>query len=232
MSGRVKNSVLGTGPWAIHALGSRSPGPSSWRGVLGLEVALLLLPTGTVTEGRVAQTVPGLGKATDAMEPAEPLPRPRSGALDAPGLPGRDPGHPTASTLRVTAELLGCKAECRGVEGSSEAVMSGGRDGSRVNVAASLESETTVDPVVVEPPGWLGAAEDAEVLKILAKRDPRSNTATFMPWSWRGHRCCHHREVKDTRRRAAGLHPPPPAAIWTRQPWGGAGSWGPGAECP
>lgn len=234
MSGRVKNRVLGTGPGAIHVLDSRSPGPSGWRGFLGLEAALLLLPAGTATEGRVAQTVPGPGTATDATEPAEPLYGAMGCTLDAPGLLGTDPGHPTASTLWVAVELLGCEAGCRGVEGSREAVESGGSDGSRVRVAASLSdvlAPETTDPVAVDPPGRLGTAEDPEVLKILAKRDPRSNTATFMPCSWRGYRCCHHREVKDTKRWAAGLHPPPPAAIWTRRPWGGRSwSWGPGTQ--
>lgn len=74
MSGKVKNSVLGTGPGAIHTLGSRSPGTSSWWGFRGLEAALLLLPKGVVTEGRVVQTAPGLGKATETTEPAEPDP--------------------------------------------------------------------------------------------------------------------------------------------------------------
>lgn len=73
MSGKVKNRVLGTGPGAIHTLGSRSPGAGSWQGFRGLEAALLLLPKGMLTEGRVLQTAPGLGKATEATEPAEPL---------------------------------------------------------------------------------------------------------------------------------------------------------------
>lgn len=73
MSGKVKNRVLGTGPGAIHTLGSRSPGARSWRGFRGLDAVTLLLPKGMVTEGRVAQSTPGLGKVTEATEPAEPL---------------------------------------------------------------------------------------------------------------------------------------------------------------
>lgn len=68
MSGKVKNRVLGTGPGAIHTLGSRSPGAGSWQRFCGLKVALLVLPNGMVTEGRVVQTAPGLGKATEASE--------------------------------------------------------------------------------------------------------------------------------------------------------------------
>lgn len=73
MSGKVKNRVLGTGPGAIHTLGSGSPGAGSWRGFRGLEAALLLPSKGMVTEGRVAQTAPELGKAPEATEHTEPL---------------------------------------------------------------------------------------------------------------------------------------------------------------
>lgn len=108
-----------------------------------------------VTEGRVAQTVPGMGKATDAKEPepAEPLQETRGSSLDAPGLLGRDPGHPAVSTLRVAAELLGCKAGYRGVEGSSEVVESRGSDGSKVGVSALLSDVEDTDPVATELPG-------------------------------------------------------------------------------
>lgn len=105
------------------------------------------------------------------------------------------------------------------MKGSREAAVSGGRDGSKVRVSASLSdvlAPESTDPVAAAPPGWLETAGDAvEILKILANRDPRSNTATFMPWSWRGFcYCC--QEVKDSRCWAAGLHPPPPATIWIR----------------
>lgn len=122
---------------------------------LGLEVALLLLPTGPVTEGRVAQTVLGVGKGTDAKElgPTELLLETRGCALDAPGLLGRDPGHPAVSTLRRAAELLGCEAGYKGVEGSREVVVSGGSNGSKVGVSALLSDVEDTDPVAIEPPG-------------------------------------------------------------------------------
>lgn len=143
--------------------------------------------------------------------------------MDAPELLGKDPGHPAASTLWVAAELLGCEAGssgvCTGVKGSREAAVSGGRDGSKVRVSASLSdvlAPDSPDPVAAVSPGWLETAADAvEILKILANRDPRSNTATFMPWSWRGYCDC-HKEIKDARCWAAELHPLPPVAIWIR----------------
>lgn len=143
--------------------------------------------------------------------------------MDAPELLGKDPGHPAASTLWVAAELLGCEAGssgvCTGVKGSREAAVSGGRDGSKVRVSASLSdvlAQDSPDPVAAVSPGWLETAADAvEILKILANRDPRSNTATFMPWSWRGYCDC-YKEIKDARCWAAELHPLPPVAIWIR----------------
>lgn len=74
---------------------------------------------------------------------------------------------------------------CTGVKGSREAALSGGRDGSKVRVSVSLSDvlvPESPDPVPAAPAGWLETAGDAvEILKILANRDPRSNTATFMP---------------------------------------------------
>lgn len=108
---------------------------------------------------------------------------------------------------------------CTGVKDSREDTVSGGRDGSKVRVSASLSdvlAPDSLDPVAAASPGWLETAGDAvEILKILANRDPRSNTATFMPWSWRSYCDC-HREVKDARCWTAELHPLPPVAIWIR----------------
>lgn len=89
-------------------------------------------------------------------------------------------------------------------------------------------------PVVAAPPEWLeeaigeGTAGGAvEVLKILAKSDPRSNTATFIsrPWQFCP-RCCLN--LKTTGNPASELHPPPTAGIATRRPGAGRRSWGPG----
>lgn len=68
---------------------------------------------------------------------------------------------------------------------------SGGRAGWRVRVEAGL-SALPAGPAVAAPPEWLEEAIGAgiaggavEVLKILAKSDPRSNTATFISQSWK-----------------------------------------------
>lgn len=88
-------------------------------------------------------------------------------------------------------------------------------------------------PAVAAPPEWLeeaigeGTAGGAvEVLKILAKSDPRSNTATFISQSWQfcPRRCLN---LKTTGNPASELHPPPPAGIATRRPPAGRRSWGP-----
>lgn len=68
---------------------------------------------------------------------------------------------------------------------------SGASEGKRVRVWVVLSEvppPEPADPEAAAPPEWPeeatseGTSGDAvEVLKILAKRDPRSNTATFMP---------------------------------------------------
>lgn len=98
----------------------------------------------------------------------------------------------------------------------------------RVRVEAVLSSVPT-GSAVAAPLEWLeeaigeGTAGGAvEVLKILAKRDPRSNTATFMSQSWRFYpRCCLN--LKNTGSRSSELHSPPPAGIRTRRPGTGMG---------
>lgn len=112
---------------------------------------------------------------------------------------------------------------------------SGGMAG-RVRVEAVLRSVPT-GPEVAAPPEWLeaeaigeGTAGGAvEVLKILAKRDPRSNTATFMSQSWRFcPRCCLN--LKNTGSRASELHPPLPTGIGVKRP--GVGMGIPGTRKP
>lgn len=68
---------------------------------------------------------------------------------------------------------------------------SGASEGKRVRVGVVLSevpAPEPPDPKAAGPPEWPeeatseGTSGDAvEVLKILAKREPRSNTATFMP---------------------------------------------------
>jgi hypothetical protein len=117
---------------------------------------------------------------------------------------------------------------CSGVCGPRGAQQSRASEGSRVTVTPVLsevpapEPAGPMDPAIAVPPGWLegatgeGTAGDAvDVLKILAKRDPRSSTATFMLWPWKcGPPCCLN--LKNTRSCPARLHPQQPAGIWTR----------------
>lgn len=96
----------------------------------------------------------------------------------------------------------------------------------RVKVEAVLSSVPTSSSAAA-PLEWLeeaigeGRAGGAvEVLKILAKRDPKSNTATFMSQSWRFYPGC-YLNLKNVGSRSSELHPPPPAGIQTRRPGAG-----------
>lgn len=146
------------------------------------------------------------------------------------GLLGRDKGVPTASAARLATETLGWEAVSggwgaagapRGVQGES-----GAKAGRRRRVGAVL-SAVPAGPALAAPShlleftageGTAGDAGDAvEVLKILEKRDPRSNTATFMAQTWKCcPRCCW--SLKTTGSRAAGLHPPLLTRIRRRRP--------------
>lgn len=238
MSGRVKNRVLGTSPGSIQSLGSRSPGPG-WQGFRGLE-ATLLLPVAPPIDGSGAQVPPGPGSGLVSAtkwtgEPAALQPllegtRGRAWArgwtLAVLGLLGREKGVPIASAARFTTETLGEEEVSKGwsktVEPREAEGESGGTAG-RVRVQAVLSS-VPAGPALAAPPEWLeeaigeGTAGGAvEVLKILAKRDPRSNTATFMSQSWRFcPRCCLN--LKNTGSRASELHPPLPTGIGVRRP--------------
>lgn len=76
-----------------------------------------------------------------------------------------------------------------GAPGEAESE-SGAGAGKRVKVGAVLSEVSALEPAgpaVAAPREWLGEATGegtvggaVEDLKILAKRDPRSNTATFM----------------------------------------------------
>lgn len=98
----------------------------------------------------------------------------------------------------------------------------------RVRVEAVLSSVPT-SSAAAAPLEWLegatgeGTAGGAvEVLKILVKKDPRSNTATFMCQSWRFYPRC-YLNLKNMGSRSSDLHPPPPAGIRTRRPGAGMG---------
>ena len=163
--------------------------------------------------------------------------------LAALGLLGSQRGVPPASAVRLATETRGWEAASRGWSGAGVGCCragaprepereSGARAGKRVKVGAvpsQVPAPMPAGPAVAAPREWLEeatgggpAAGAVEVLKILAKRDPRSNTATFMSWPWK---CCPGcwPNLKSAGSRAAGLHPPPPAGIGTRRPGAGTG---------
>lgn len=166
--------------------------------------------------------------------------------LAALGLLGSERGVLTASAARPATDTRGQEAVSRGwsgagVCGSRTGVPrevegeSGARAGKRVKVGIVLSEVPAPEPArpaVAAPREWLeevtgeGAAGGAvEVLKILAKKDPRSNTATFIFWPLK---CCPGccPNLKSTGSQAPGLHPPPSARIWRRQARAGSGVLG------
>lgn len=123
--------------------------------------------------------------------------------LAAPGLLGSEAGVSTASAGRPATETRAWGAASRGWSATSVGCSrtegpreldgeSGARAGRTVKVRAALSEvpgRERAAPTSAAPREGLeeatgeGAAGGAvEVLKILAKRDPRSNTATFMSW--------------------------------------------------
>ena len=95
----------------------------------------------------------------------------------------------------------------------------GAREGRRVRVGAA-STEVTAPSVWLEEATGEGTPGGAiEVLKILAKRDPRSNTVTFMSQPWKCCPCCCCcGNLKATGSRASGLHPLHLAGIRGRRP--------------
>lgn len=123
--------------------------------------------------------------------------------LAAPGLLGSEAGVSTASAGRPATETRTWGAASRGwsaagvgcsrTEGPRELDgESGARAGRTVKVRAALSEVPGREPAapaaaapregLEEDTGEEAAGGAVEVLKILAKRDPRSNTATFMSW--------------------------------------------------
>lgn len=104
---------------------------------------------------------------------------------------------------------------------------SGAKAGRRARVGAVLRA-VPAGPAVAAPSDLLEEATDGgavEALKILAKRDPRSNTATFMSQPWKCcPRCCWN--LKTTGSRASGVHPPLLLAIRRRRRQTAAGGLG------
>lgn len=247
MSGRVKNRVLGPVPGGIQAPGSRSPGPD-WRVPRGL-AARPLPPPAPPRDGRAAQTPPGpMGARAQvtrcAGEPAA-LHTLLAGAgsggctLAAPGLLGSERGVPAAAA-RLATETRGWEA-ASGVPRAADGEP-GARAGKRFRVSAVLSEAPALEPVrpaLTAPPDGLeeatgeGTAGGAvEVLKILAKSDPRSNTATFMSQSRKGGpRSCLNLQRAGIG--TAGLHPLPRSGARPRLPWAEAGVLGsPHAAAP